>query len=127
MLRCFFRALEFTQVTTSTIESIYTFILPVLNLLLELCVSASDLPTNVLKIYRANRHLLICHFLYLGSTKNRMLQLYQQSINTGFTSIAFNWKKFNVINWRKIMRPRSPDKVSKVRTLLLGYSKSPNM
>ena len=25
------------------------------------------------------------------------------------------------------MRPRSPDKVSKVRTLLLGYSKSPNM
>ena len=77
---------------TSTMESIHTFILSVWNRLLELCVSASNLHTIFLKIYPANRNEFVSFFSY-ATPKNGMLQLYQQSINTGFTSIVCNWKK----------------------------------
>ena len=49
--------------TTSTMQSVYTFILSVWKRLLKFCISTSNLHTIILNIYSANRNLLIGQFL----------------------------------------------------------------
>ena len=60
---------------------------------LEHCVSDLNLQTIILKIYAANRNVRICSFFKQMLPKKRMLQLSQQSFNTGFTSIVRKWRK----------------------------------
>ena len=92
------------------------------------CVSGLNLHTIILKIYLANRNLKTCQFLQLDAIKKwNAATLSTLSFNTGFTSIVCNWKKVQCHKFVEDNETVSPDKISKVRSLLLGHFKSPNM